>query len=258
MSQDIDSILQNWEYDPQANVRKLWGEDGIQKLQVRVDQGAFQGIMQMNLDGRPDGKRPYGFEFALDYYRKGLENYRERHAGNSAGFTLDRAACQELFDESARVYGRYVFLLQLKDYKRVIRDTERNMGLFRFVNAHAEAEEDRLNLEKWWPYILRIHATARALLVFQEKQYQEALAIVRQAAEQIRSLPEVQAEEFFAERERSQQALAELEEELSRNRPLSQEELLQQELQQAIDREEFERAATLRDQLRRLREAGQE
>lgn len=258
MNQDLDSILQSWEYDPQSNVRKIWGEDGIQKIQVRVDQGAFQGIMQMNLDGRPDGKRPYGFEFALDYYRGALDNYRQRHSGDSAGFALDRAACQELFDESARVYGRYVFLLQLKDYKRVIRDTERNMGLFRFINTFAESEEDRMNLEKWWPYILRIHATARALLAFQEKQYRESLEIVREALEKIATLPEVQAEEFFAERERSQQALAELREELSRNRPLSPEELLQQELRQAIDREEFERAATLRDQLRRLQEGDQE
>lgn len=252
MPQDLDHILRDWEYDPQANVRRIWGEDGAQKLQVRVDQGAFQGIMQMNLDGRPDGKRPYGFEFALDYYREAREKHLRSHGGQSAGFTLDRAACQELFDESSRVYGRYVFLLQLKDYNRVIRDTERNMSLFRFVNAHAESEEDRTNLEKWWPYILRINATARALKVFQDKQYATALEITAAARVQIEQLPEVQAEEFFVERERSLQALDELAEDLKRNRPLSQEELLKQELQEAVAREEFERAAALRDQLRHL------
>ncbi len=252
MPQDIDHILREWEYDPQANVRRIWGEDGAQKLQVRVDQGAFQGIMQMNLDGRPDGKRPYGSEFALDYYREALEKHRQRHGGQSGGFTLDQTACQELFDEGSRVYGRYVFLLQLKDYNRVVRDTERNMGLFRFVNAHAETEEDRTNLEKWWPYILRINATARALKVFQDKEYATALEIAAAARVQIEQLPEVQAEEFFTERERSLQALDELAEDLKRNRPLSQEELLQQELQEAVAREEFERAATLRDQLRQL------
>ncbi|MBI2502511.1 MAG: UvrB/UvrC motif-containing protein [Candidatus Latescibacteria bacterium] len=253
MPQDLDHLLREWEYDPQANVRRIWGEDGAQKLQVRVDQGAFQGIMQMNLDGRPDGKRPYGFEFTLDYYREALEKHLHSHGGQSAGFTLDRAACQELFDEGSRVYGRYVFLLQLKDYQRVIRDTERNMGLFRFVNAHAEAEEDRTNLEKWWPYILRINATARALKIFQDKHYAAALEVAAAARTQIEQLPEVQAEEFFVERERSLQALDELAEELRHNRPLSQEELLEQELQDAIAQEKFERAAALRDQLRQLR-----
>lgn len=252
MPQDLDHILSEWEYDPQANVRRIWGEDGSQKLQVRVDQGAFQGIMQMNLDGRPDGKRPYGFEFALDYYREALEKHLRSHGGQNTGFTLDRTVCQELFDEGSRVYGRYLFLLQLKDYKRVIRDTERNMGLFRFVNAHAETEEDRTNLEKWWPYILRINATARALKVFQDKEYATALEIAAAARVQIEQLPEVQAEEFFVERERSLQALDELAADLKRNRPLSQEELLQQELQEAVAQEEFERAAALRDQLRQL------
>ncbi|MBM3279777.1 MAG: UvrB/UvrC motif-containing protein [Candidatus Handelsmanbacteria bacterium] len=254
MPHDIDHILREWEYDPQANVRRIWGEDGAQKLQVRVDQGAFQGIMQLNLDGRPDGKRPYGFEFALDYHREALEKYRQNHGGQPEGFSLDHPACQELFDEGARVYGRYVFLLQLKDYPRVIRDTERNMGLFRFVNTHAETEEDRNNLERWWPYILRINATARALKTFQEKQYATALEIAAAARIQIEQLPEVQAEEFFVEKERSLQALDELAEELTRNRPLSEEELLQHELQEAIAQEQFERAAALRDQLRQLRD----
>ena len=32
-------------------------------------QGAFQGVLQMNLDGRPDGRRPHDSEFAFDFYR---------------------------------------------------------------------------------------------------------------------------------------------------------------------------------------------
>ena len=51
---------------------------------------------------------------------------------------INLSACEELFDEGARVYERYAFLLQLKDYRRVVQDTERNMVLFRFVNRYAE------------------------------------------------------------------------------------------------------------------------
>ncbi len=253
MSQDISRVLEEWEFDPEANVRRVWGDDGVQKVQVRIDQGAFQGILQLSLDGRPDGKRPHGFEFVLDYYRHTLEKYRRAHEGHETGFSLDRQACEELFDEGVRVYGRYGFLLQLnKDYERVIRDTERNMGLFRFVNAYAQEEEDRSNLEKWWPYILRIHATARALLACQKENFDQALEVVREAREKIDELPEVEAEEFFIERERSQQALVELEKELQNSKPLSHKEQLQQDLQDAIEREEFERAALLRDELKEL------
>ena len=126
------------------------------------------------------------------------------------------------------------------------------MELFRFVHRYAAHEDDRMNLQKWWPYILRINGTARAMLKANDDQYDEALAIVDEAREQIDALPEVDAEEFFSELERSREALDELERELRDRRPLSQKETLERELQEAIDGEEFETAARLRDRLKKL------
>jgi len=254
MGQDISHMLREWEFDPDSNVRKIRGDDGIQKVQVRIDQGAFQGILQLNMDGRPDGRKPHGFDFVLDYYCHSLEVHRKKHSGSENGFTLDQNDCKELFDEGVRVYGRYGFLLQLKDYERVIRDTERNMKLFRFVNDYALEEEDRSNLEKWWPYILRIHATARAKLAVQEKDYEQAFEIIDETKDKIAQLPQVEAEEFFIESERSQQALDELREELQNSRPLSREERLKQDLQEAIDQDAFEEAALIRDELKSLQD----
>ena len=253
MSDDITRILDEWEYDPESNVRKIVSEDGVQKIQVRVDQGAFQGVLQLNLDGRPDGKRPHDSDFALDHYRASLDDHRSERGGES-GFRLDREACQELFDESSRVYGRYVFLLQIKEYERVVRDTERNMDLFRFVHEYADHEDDRENLQKWWPYILRIHATARAMLAFDREEYDDAQQILDEALEAITTFPEVDAEEFFAERDRSREAVEELKAELSGKRPPTRRQELEAELAAAIDSEEFERAAELRDELKELGE----
>ena len=248
MSDDITRILREWEYEPNANVRKIVGEDGVEKIQVRVDQGAFQGVLQLNLDGRPDGRRPHDSDFAVDHYRANLDAYRCAHGGDS-GFNLDRPACQELFDESSRVYGRYVFLLQIKEYERVVRDTERNMELFRFVHRYAAHQDDRQNLQKWWPYILRIHATARAVMAFDAEEYDSASQILDEAVAAIEALPEVEAEEFFVECERSREALEELKGDLARKRPPTRRERLEAQLEAAIEREEFERAAELRDQL---------
>jgi len=245
MTPDISQLLNNWAFDPEANVRKIEGEDGIAKIQVRVDQGAFQGILQLNLDGRPDGKRPYDTDYVLEHFEA-----QANLPGEAGEFHLDADTCRELFDESARIYGRYVFLLQIKEYERVVADTERNMRLFRFVRRYAEQSEDRNNLQKWWPYILRIHATARAMLASDNDDFDQALAILAEAREQIAALSEVEAEEFFAERERSLEALDELVNELSDKRPLSKREQLEQELEEAIANEEFERAAQLRDRLR--------
>lgn len=251
MSSEMTQLLRDWEFDPEANIRRVTDGDGVQLIQVRVDQGAFQGILQVRLDGRPDGRRPHGLAFALDHFRARRDRFAAEH-GSDQGYALSPKECGELFDESTRIYGRYVFLLQLKDYQRVVRDTERNMDLFRFVRRYAEREEDRLNLEKWWPYILRINAVAKAMMAADADDFGEALAIVAQAQEQIAALDPVEAEEFTVELERSQQALSELVAELETRKPRSRREILEKLLAQAVEREAFERAAQLRDELKKL------
>jgi len=253
MSQDLTPILREWAYEPENNIRKIWGDDGSEKIQIRVDQGGLAGLLQMDLEGRPDGKKPYGFEFVLDYYQNAREKYRQKH-GDDAAFHLDPAACAELFDESMRIYHRYVFLLQIGEYARILRDTERNMRLFRFVNTYAVRDEDRMHLERWWPYILRIHAVARIMIELKEQRFEEALAILGEVRERILGLPEVEAEEFHAERERSIQSLNDLEERIHKQRPLSEEERLERRLDRLVKREAYEQAAEIRDRLRQIRE----
>ena len=250
MSHDISHILENWDYDPTKSYRKIIGDNGREKVQIRVDNAAFQGILQMELDGRPDGRQPYGYDFVLDYYRQALQRYERAH-GSQRGFELDEDSCRELFDESLRIYNRYVFLLQLQDYPRVVRDTKRNMELFRFVNTWALREEDRNKLERWWPYIIRINATARAMMAMEgNKDFDAALDIVNEAIARIENLEDQDSEEFTTERERSLKALADLQESIQENKPLSATEELKARLEEAVRDERFEEAARLRDQLK--------
>ncbi len=253
MSEDIGSILKNWPYDPQNSIRKVIDPRGVEKIQVRVDQGAFQGVLQMELDGRPDGQKPYNQTFVIDYHKNQLQKHVGA-SGTTAGFNLGENACSEIFDESRRIYERYVFLLQIRDYSRVVRDTERNMEVFRFVNKYAEREEDRENLEKWWPYILRIHAVARVMIATQQEDYDTALDIIREAQTKIASLEGVEAEEFELEKKRSRDSLRELEDEIQGKRPQSPAEKLKEELAQAVEDEDFERAAAIRDKIWELEE----
>ena len=251
MSEDIGRILQKWPYDPQSSIRKVIDTQGTEKIQVRVDQGAFQGILQMEVDGRPDGRKPHDWDFVLDYHRDSLERH-VRDEGEESDFALDHEACEELFDEGRRIYERYVFLLQIQDYARVIRDTQRNMDLFRFVHRYGELEDDRMNLEKWWPYVIRIHAVARVMFASQNDDFDSAMDIIKEALEEIGNLEEVEAEEFYIERKRSRKALKELQEELAKKRPVSALEQLERQLAEAIEKEEFEKAAELRDRILEL------
>src|SRR2546429_2221454 len=69
MDFDISHLLQAWEYKPgQVVVRKFKGKDGREKIQLRVDLG----LLQMNVQGRPDGKRPFGHPSLFEYHKSRL------------------------------------------------------------------------------------------------------------------------------------------------------------------------------------------
>jgi hypothetical protein len=250
MDQDLAPLLNAWPYDPEHAARKIAGADGREKVQLRVRVGTYHGIVQLESDGRPDGERPHGAEFALDFHE---ERQRAATAGGLK-FSLDHRAAHELFDEGTLVYERYVVLLQLGDWERVIRDTERNIRLFRFVHRWAERAEDREHLEKWWPYILRINAMARIERARAAGDFNAALAVLHEARQRIAELPEQEDETFRVERERSRKALSEIEQVLELARPLDEVERLEREKRAAVRRQEYERAAALRDRISALRQ----
>lgn len=243
---DIRTILQSWPYDPEEDARFTQGEDGREILQVRTPLG----LEQYELDGRPDGLRPRGLESALDYYLQRLLAARE--AGGEAQFSLDRRDCNELFSEGTLYYFRYVRLFQLKDWVRTVRDTARNLRVFDLVHQYGRREEDRQFLEKWRPYIIRIHSSAGAMIELEKPAYDAALRLVDRGIRQIEELDPLDDETFQFERNRSLGALRELALQIRKNRPLSGLEQLQHQLRRAIERQEFERAALLRDKIRDL------
>jgi excinuclease UvrABC helicase subunit UvrB len=126
------------------------------------------------------------------------------------------------------------------------------------VHRHAQRKEDRTHLEQWRPYILRMNTIARAMLEADQKAHDRAVKIVHEGIEKIENLPEMDDETFRVERERSIEALRETLTHLEHTRPVTELERLNRELRQAIEAQEFERAALLRDRIRALRPKGTE
>jgi hypothetical protein len=246
-SLDLRRLLQSWAYDPERDARIIKGDDDRLVLQVRTPLG----IEQYELEGRPDGLRPHGMESALDHHIQRLN--QAKFAGREAEFELNPQECGELFQEGTLYYFRYVRLFQLKDWPRTIRDTTRNLRAFDFLHRYARREEDQQFLEKWRPYILRINATANIMQEMERGAYDQALKVARAAIRKIEALAESSDDTFQVERERSILALRELESQIQKNRPLSELEQLEHQLRRAIDKQEFERAAQLRDRIRDLR-----
>src|SRR5579863_4062039 len=88
---DISHLLEQWDYQPgQVVVRKFTGKDGVEKIQLRVDLG----ILQMNAEGRPDGKRPLGHASIYDYYQS--KQFRHLTANTADQFRLKLEDCAKL------------------------------------------------------------------------------------------------------------------------------------------------------------------
>jgi hypothetical protein len=246
-SVDLRRFLKSWPYDPDSDARLVQGEDGRELLQVRTPLG----IEQYETVGRPDGARPHGMESALEYFQQRLEEARA--AGRESDFELGPRQCAELFNEGTLYYFRYVRFFQLKEWARTVRDTARNLQAFDFLHRYAQREEDQQFLEKWRPYIIRVNSSASVMLELEKRAYDKALQLANDAVHRIQTLEDLDDETFRFERERSVTALRELAAQVQKNRPLSELEQLEHQLQRAVEHQEFERAAQLRDRIRALR-----
>jgi tetratricopeptide (TPR) repeat protein len=251
MNFDISHLLESWEYKAgQVSVRRFHGKDGQEKIQLRVDLG----IMQMNADGRPDGKRPFGFPSLLEYYQDRLEKYRAEHGGDDQGFVLDVEDCARLQMEALQYHHRYICFLQLEDYDRVIRDTERNLEMMDFVDEYAESDELAWNVQMLRPQLIMMRSRAWATLLMQGGLYDEAITLVQNEIEYLRDFYEVMGREEMAEESPEIFSLEAWLEDIRERRPLSKREALEVALAEALRKENFEEAAKLRDALRELKE----
>ncbi len=244
MTNDLRPILDDWPYDDDETVRVIRGGDGRRKLQVRLPLG----IEQYELDGRPDGRRPLGWDSVLAYWEDRLATYRRRK-GTDDGFVLPRRACADLREEAMLYYYRYVLLYQLGEYGRCARDTARNLRCLDVLARYGAGVHDRLAMEQYRPYLLRMHRASRALLALRRRQYRIALREVAAGVRAIRGLPERSHVAYRHERKRSLKFLKRLRDEIRRRKPLSLRQKLRRELREAVETENYELAATLRDRL---------
>ena len=250
MNYEIGPILEGWEYEPDdLTVRLIRGDDGREKIQVRLNLG----VLQMETDGRPDGKQPHGFETLLDY----LEDRAIRHEeseGGAANFTLTSDDCDDLLREGVQYYHRYLSFFHLGRYELVARDTARNLRLFAFILAHTDEKADEWRFDQYRPYVIMMNARARTMLRLQDNDYEGAFDVIDEG---IGSIHGFLSEYSFQEQEEDCAELAFLKqwrEKIREEQPLGRIEQLERKLQQAVDAECYERAAELRDRIHRLRE----
>ena len=250
MSFDISHILDQWDYQPgQVVVRKFRGKDGVEKIQLRVDLG----LLQMNAAGRPDGKHPFGHESLLEHYLSQLDKHRTANNGSTESFVLKADDCAKLQQEAIQYHHRYICLFQLEDYENVVRDTERNLRVFDLVQKYAAAEDLSWSLQQFRPQLMMMRVRAKGVTALKKNDHDVAIELVERGLEELRNFYAQQGRADMQEQSPEIQSLEAWLQDLQTKRPLSEREQLEHDLDEAVKNEDYEKAARVRDALRKMK-----
>ena len=246
-SKDITPVLKGWDYESGTiNVRKINGVDGAPKLQMRLDLG----LLQMEMNGRPDGVKPHGCESLLEYFETRLSEHKRRY-GTELGFEISGVQCQTLREEAVMYYHRYLSLFVLEDFHGVVRDTSRNLRVLDLCGRYAHEEQDRLILEQYRPYITMMNARAAASLKFKDERYAEALKIVQEGMNSIKEFFHRFGQDDGYAQSNEVKVLKRFARDIRKKMPIDPIAKLKTQLDRAVKGEHYELAARLRDEIKR-------
>ncbi|MBM4010131.1 MAG: UvrB/UvrC motif-containing protein [Planctomycetota bacterium] len=236
---DIDSLLRSWDFRPgEVNARLVKTRSGREVLQMRIDMG----VVQMETDLRPDGQRPNGAETYYDYLVG--EVIRE-----GEGFRLSREQCTEADREFVQFYQRRLCWLSLRDYRRAARDADHSLAFMDFVREHAPDEEWMLSHEQYRPFVLFHRVQAATLAALEEHGPEVAIGEINAGLARFRELfARYDAAEQYTEDELVKR-LEEMRESVRRRYEVGR--TLDEQLADAVQAENYELAARIRDRIRR-------
>ncbi|MBU0641590.1 MAG: UvrB/UvrC motif-containing protein [Planctomycetes bacterium] len=249
---DLNDLTADWEC-PVGEIcaRVVGGRDGGELVQMRVDLG----VLQMFPDGRPDGSRYHGMPSVREYVQREFSLEHEIHEDDWRELKRElgqvnyrRLAFTALADDAMQNQDLPVAAAHLR---RAVRDSELGLCSLRLMRQAGYETDDVGSLR---PTLLFNRARLLAQLHVLDERFEEAIEGAEAGAEEL----EVLLSEFGFDPEQHEHdpGVAYLHE-LARH--LRQEygiELtLRERLGAAIEREDFEEAARLRDELRRRTES---
>jgi hypothetical protein len=208
---------------------------------MRVDLG----ILQMETIGRPDGTRPHGYATYFDYLRQ------QARVANRAGqsYVLSEEHCEEADREFIQYYHRRICWLALRNYVQAVADADHTLAFMTFVRDHAPNEEYAQAHEQYRGFVLFHRTQAAAALAVEKDDPESALDAIRDGLEKLRSFFAAYDAEEHMEEDGMVQQLRKMDRSLRKLHNIGS--TLQEQLAEAVAKEEYETAAKLRDALRR-------
>lgn len=218
------------------------------KIRVVTPRGTFY----LEVDGRPDGAEPLLPKF--------LKKRADHIPEGEEPFQLDDSDVQLLSEEAFLYRLRREYFFKIGDYARSIRDVNIGIQIIELITAHATNKELSAFFLQFRPDQEIFKMTTEAKLAIKQKDYQLARQRIERAGNTLREFahiypdifPESWLEKRLKQLKKVYDDIGEMwENDLSPLRNSSPS--LQEQLRLAIDAEEYERAAYLRDLIRRNR-----
>ena len=249
MNLDLHLLMSDWHCpEHQICARTIRGSDGRELVQLRVDLG----VLQMFADGRPDGACVHGVDTALSFVEREL----------AAGRPVAAHDWQELHRELQQFNYRRLALCTLADtpelavqpqtLREVLTRAGRDIAhLRRTLELVERSEPDgRPAYPGLMPTLVFSDVRVRARLFLLDGRVEDAIETLEAGLETLDGiLAQAGADEETRGAEPGLLMLREQARHLRREHGV--ERTLREQLDEAVEREEFEQAARLRDALQR-------
>lgn len=251
MSLDLDDLTLDWPgTSGEICARMVPGRDGASFVQLRVELG----VLQMHLDGRPDGGRCHGLPTSQDYITHELRVGRALAPGDwkeldreLAQFNYRRLAFTSLAEDAMRANDRAAAATHLV---RALTDIQSCLRAIEITEHHRPRPSPDHALR---PILVFNRARLLSQWHVVEGLYDEGVEAAEGGARELRDL--LLGAGFEPEQVEQDAGVAFLDQLAGRLRKqygLAQ--TLRERFEQAIENEDFETAAQLREELRRREE----
>lgn len=248
MTLDLDELTEGWDCPSgELRARLAVGRDGTEVVQIRVDLG----VMQMHFDGRPDGQRYHGLPSAREYVEHELrvggqrlvaedwrELQREMNQVNYRRLAYSALAEDALQANDSEATQRFIL--------SALRDIETCLANLQLLDQHGPRDEF-IGLR---PTLVFDQARLIAQLRVVEGQFEEAIEHAEAGAEALgQLLVELGYDEDMRNEDPGVCYLRDLGRQLRMEYGVAQ--TLRERLEEALENEDFEAAARIRDAMQR-------
>lgn len=248
MTLDLDALVAGWDCPPgELRARLITGRDGCEHVQVRLDLG----LLQMHMTGRPDGQRHRGHETARAWIEHEL-----RVQGNV--ISNDWQCLQREIQQFNYRRLAYVYLaeeaLQQDDSATSERFINGALGDISACLAGLEVAQQHappgVADESLLPTLLFDAARLQTQLCLVQGRVEEAVERAERGAKEVAALlAELEYDEEAQAADPAVSFLRDLARQLRIEHGVGQ--TLQEQLDEALEREDFEGAAKIRDAMQR-------